>query len=78
MSLLYEPATTTEAVMAVMAVYFPALAPSDAAAVVAQVEAIQQARREELERFERQLIPLLNTVRAQLGKKPIIAPKGDD
>lgn len=72
--LLHEPATTTEAVMAVLA-YFPALAPSDAAAVMAQVEAMQQARREELERFERQLIPLLNTVRAQLGKKPIIAPK---
>lgn len=76
--LLTEPATTTEAVLAVMAAYFPALAPADAAAVVAQVEAMQQARREELERLERQLIPLLNTVRAHLGKRPIIAPKGDD
>lgn len=73
--LLHEPVTTTEAVLSVLAAYFPALAPSDATAVVAQVEAMQQARREELERLERQLIPLLNTVRGQLGKKPIIAPK---
>ncbi len=73
--LLHEPVTTTEAVLAVLTAYFPALAPSDATAVVAQVEAMQQARREELERFERQLIPLLNTVRRQLGKKPIIVPK---
>ena len=70
-----EPATTTEAVLAVMAAYFPALAPADAAAVVAQVEAAQQAQREELERLERQLIPLLNTVRWRLGKRPVIVPK---
>lgn len=31
--------------------------------------------REELERLERQLIPAINTVRAALGKPPIIVPK---
>ncbi len=28
----------------------------------------------ELERFERQLIPLLNTIRQMRGKKPVIVP----
>ena len=28
----------------------------------------------ELERFERQLIPLLNTIRQLRGKKPVIVP----
>ena len=32
--------------------------------------------REELEKLERQLIPTLNSVRAALGKPPIIVPKG--
>ncbi len=32
--------------------------------------------REELERLERQLIPAINTIRAALGKPPIIVPKG--
>ncbi len=31
--------------------------------------------REELERLERQLIPAINTIRAALGKSPIIVPK---
>jgi hypothetical protein len=31
--------------------------------------------RAELERLERQLIPLLNTIRLLLGKPPIIVPK---
>lgn len=75
MSLLCEPSTTTEAVLTVVAAYFPALASPEAAPVLAQVEAARQEHREQLERLERQLIPLLNTVRAQLGKRPIIAPK---
>ncbi len=32
--------------------------------------------KEEPERLERQLIPTLNSVRAALGKLPIIVPKG--
>lgn len=32
--------------------------------------------KEELERLERQLIPTINTIRAALGKPPIIVPKG--
>lgn len=32
-------------------------------------------QRADLEKMERQMIPLLNTVREQLGKPPIIVPK---
>lgn len=31
--------------------------------------------RDELARLERQLIPLLNTIRMMLGKRPVIVPK---
>lgn len=32
--------------------------------------------KEELERLEQQLIPIINIIRAALGKPPIIVPKG--
>jgi hypothetical protein len=35
----------------------------------------RQQQRAELERLERQMIPLLNSVRKQLGKPPVIVPK---
>jgi hypothetical protein len=31
--------------------------------------------RSDLEKLERQMIPVLNTIRAQLGKPPVIVPK---
>lgn len=36
---------------------------------------LPQARRRELMRLERQLIPFLNSIRAELGKRPVIVPK---
>jgi hypothetical protein len=35
----------------------------------------RKRQRAELERLERQMIPLLNSVRKQLGKPPVIVPK---
>jgi hypothetical protein len=35
----------------------------------------RKRQRAELERLERQMIPLLNSVRQQLGKPPVIVPK---
>jgi hypothetical protein len=35
----------------------------------------RKQQRAELERLERQMIPLLNSVRKQLGKPPVIVPK---
>lgn len=32
--------------------------------------------REDLEKLERQIIPMINSIRAALGKPPIIVPKG--
>jgi hypothetical protein len=46
---------------------------------VMQTTAINNEQRKrqqaELERLERQMIPLLNSVRKQLGKPPVIVPK---
>jgi hypothetical protein len=46
---------------------------------VMQTTAVNDEQRKrqqaELERLERQMIPLLNSVRRQLGKPPVIVPK---
>lgn len=36
---------------------------------------LPQERRRELMRLERQMIPVLNSIRAELGKRPVIVPK---
>lgn len=36
---------------------------------------LPQERRKELMRLERQIIPVLNSIRAELGKRPVIVPK---
>lgn len=36
---------------------------------------LPQERRKELMRLERQMIPVLNSIRAELGKRPVIVPK---
>lgn len=38
-------------------------------------EMVMLEHRRELEKLERQMIPLLNTIRKELGKPPIIVPK---
>lgn len=43
-----------------------------------QLEQLLKANREQkerLEKMERQMIPLLNSIRQQLGKRPVIVPK---
>lgn len=43
--------------------------------VVPQPPQSEIVSKEELERIERQLIPAINSIRAALGKPPIIVPK---
>ena len=45
------------------------------AELIGMIENATAARYGDLATLERQLIPLLNTVRAQMGKPPIIAPR---
>jgi hypothetical protein len=45
------------------------------AELILSVEAAA-ARRDDLEQMERQMIPLLNSIRARLGKPRMVAPKG--
>lgn len=47
------------------------------AELILQVEA-GATQRDDLERMERQMIPLLNSIRRRLGKPGVIAPKGAD
>lgn len=47
------------------------------AQLIEYVESQTNGRRDELERLERQLIPLLNTIRKELGKRPVVYPKAD-
>lgn len=37
--------------------------------------ALPPERARELARLERQMIPVLNSIRAELGKRPVIVPK---
>ena len=47
------------------------------AELILSVEA-EAAHRDDLERMERQMIPLLNSIRERLGKPRVIAPKPGD